>query len=218
MLSRGLTLIELMVGMALGLVVVLAGTALYMAILSGNAQYLRETLLGQDMDSAMFLMSRDIRRAGYDGAAASAIGSGKFGPALDPFVGSVSGTNYFPIDTRTAGCILFSYDLDKDGMLQPATEVFGFRLKDGVIQSRTGGAAMPTGCDDTSNVWDNLTDEKSETITSLSFSLGQSNVAVDGRTVVLRTVTIGMTGQLPEDAAAQRTLSGTVRVRNDWIS
>ncbi|HQT26012.1 MAG TPA: hypothetical protein PLK99_05360, partial [Burkholderiales bacterium] len=86
------------------------------------------------------------------------------------------------------------------------------------IQSRTGGAAMPTGCSDESNVWNDLTDEKSETITSLSFSLIRTSIAVDGRMIILRKVNIEMTGRLPEDPSVQRTLSGTVRVRNDWIS
>ncbi len=218
MLKKGFTLIELMAGMALGLIVVLAGTMLYTAIMSRNAQYLREALLGQDMDTAMLAMSRDIRRAGYDGAAASSIGSRKFGLALDPFVGAVSGTDYYPIDTRTAGCILFSYDLNKDGILQPATEVFGFRLKNGVIQSRTGGSVMPSGCGDSSNVWSDLTDEKSEIITSLAFSLDQTSIDVEGRAINLRKVNIEMQGHLPEDPAVVKTLPASVRVRNDWIS
>jgi prepilin peptidase dependent protein B len=77
--------------------------------------------------------------------------------------------------TGSGSCIVYSYDMDQDGVVD-ATELSGFRLNNGVVQLRTSGnTADPDTCSSTSNTWSDLTDDDLLTITALTFDLAGSN-------------------------------------------
>ncbi len=73
--SRGLSIVELLVGTAVGLVIVAAGTTVVTRHARENRALTIETRLMQDLRTAADIVARDLRRAGYWGASASGVRS-----------------------------------------------------------------------------------------------------------------------------------------------
>ena len=65
--QRGLSIIELMVGLTLGMVVVIGGISLFVSNATTSRQLNLETRVNQDLRAAVDLIARDLRRAGYWG-------------------------------------------------------------------------------------------------------------------------------------------------------
>lgn len=68
-MQRGLSMVELMVGVAVGLLVVAAAAMMAATQLSDNRRMLLEVQVQQDLRAAMDTMSREVRRAGGRAAA-----------------------------------------------------------------------------------------------------------------------------------------------------
>ena len=81
--EQGFTVAELLVGMAVGLLVLLAVTSVYITVLRGSSGTLDATRLNQEMSAIMNIMVNDIRRAGYWQGAANAFNT----PHINPFNG-----------------------------------------------------------------------------------------------------------------------------------
>ncbi len=214
--ASGFSLVELMISITVGLVVLGGVVSIFSSSVKGNADALKMTRLNQELQAAMGMMTRDIRRAGYWGNASSAIGP------------STSNANPFTLDTpgnysgeTNASCITFSYDTNDNGSVTtlPPDERFGFRLNSGALEARQSGNA----CTDTG--WVNITDENSVQITTLLFELKAqppiliiSNVMATTpatSTINVREVRITMQGRLKNDTNVTRTLQETVRIRSD---
>ncbi|VAW75062.1 hypothetical protein MNBD_GAMMA13-1030, partial [hydrothermal vent metagenome] len=175
--QRGITLVELMLATTLGLIAVAAVLSVYAASVHHGSAQLATAHLHQQLFGLLHLMSTDIRRAGYR----------QFDVATETVAGNpfVQGENHlrsqaFP-DEDDDSCILFAYDLDKDGRVGVGrcdsdtcadnsdtdnVEQFGFRLRNLTIQSRFAGDS--SACD--SGYWQTLTDTDIE-ITTLRFRL-----------------------------------------------
>jgi prepilin-type N-terminal cleavage/methylation domain len=67
--QTGFTLIEIMIALLLGLLVLAAVIGIYITTIRGSTDTVRSTRLNHDLDSALLLMVNDIRRAGYWGGA-----------------------------------------------------------------------------------------------------------------------------------------------------
>lgn len=155
--QRGETLVGLMVGMALGLLVLTAGAHMLAQLLRGHHAALQDSHLQQDLHFALDAMVRDIRNAQY---VAKAWTSRSPGVCSDPFCG-VS-------DFQLAdNLIAFSTDRDDNGK-QDNNECMGFRAQDGVLSVRTS-------CD--SGGWQPLTDKTTVIVTGLKAQLHCSKVA-----------------------------------------
>lgn len=206
--QSGLSLIELMISIAVGLLLLAGVVSIYSNSVSSNSDALRTAKLNQDMRAIMLMMVNDIRRAGYNGSAAADVGGGA---AANPFEN---------IDTSTTGCILFQYDLTPFDGIVSTDEQFGYRLNDGKVESRAAGATC------NGSGWQALSDTNTVTITALTFVSGTQNVNgpdnnADGTpdlVLTIRTITITLTGQLTNDATVTRTLTQQVRVRNDLLT
>jgi Tfp pilus assembly protein PilW len=70
--QRGLSLIELMIGLAMGLFLVAGVIGIFSTTLSDQTANLKSTRLNQELRTALDVMVRDIRRAGYWSLATSA--------------------------------------------------------------------------------------------------------------------------------------------------
>lgn len=185
--QHGMTLIELMVSMAIGIVVTLGALSLFWVHLTTNSTQLKTIRLNQELRSALAIMSKDIRRSGHYRDAASNIG------ATNPF-NQLSVTN----SNRT---INFSYDAEDDG----TTETYGYQLNttSGTIQTC---ASTTTACSD----WQDLTDGTLTNISALTFT--QTTTSVGG--VNLVKIVISLTGNLRSDTTFARTLQETITLRN----
>src|SRR4051812_42106673 len=83
--QSGLSLVELMVGVAVGLFVVAGATMAVANQLGDNRRLMLETQIQQDLRAAADLIARDIRRAGYWGRAESGIWSPAAAPVANPY-------------------------------------------------------------------------------------------------------------------------------------
>lgn len=212
-LSKGHSLIELLIGLALSLVLLTAVVASFSANVNYVTRTVRIAKLNSQLQGALEYMSNEIRRAGYWSNASSNIDASS---NTNPFMSTSNSTD---INVPNSSCILFTYDHNKTGTL-PAISAssdddrYGFMLNNQVLQTRPFGAAF--SCATGSNGWENITDNKDVLITNLSFTLNSTTVASTGSTsVMVRTVTITITGQLQNDSTVTKTLTQLVRIRND---
>lgn len=217
----GLSLVEFMVGSAIGLFLALALMTVLANSVTSYTKTQKLARLNQEMRAAMDLMAREIRRAGYWGSPAP-YGSGAlagvgFGAGYDnPFA---------TLDVATAGCIRFSYDNNGDGSLGTSApdERFAFALDSGRVLMRSGNGATGWDCSAAaSNAWEPLTDNRSTTYTVLSFELAESDkIYVSGSTgpnLRTRYVTIRLTAQSADDASIRQSLTESVKLVNDLYS
>ena len=63
--QRGLSLVEMMVGVAIGLLIVAAAALMVSSQLVENRRLMLETQVQQDLRAAMDILTRELRRAGY---------------------------------------------------------------------------------------------------------------------------------------------------------
>lgn len=182
--QTGVTLIELLIGMLIGLIIVAAGISVFVTSVRGQSDNIKLSRLNQDMRAMMDIIERDIRRAGFvtsDPATnlASLQDNPFFGATTELAVynpGSTSTTG--SITTTTGSCIVYAYNRDEDpntdGVLDemPPTvddnERLGFRLNNGGdLEMRTSGTTNAS-CDD--GAWESITESEVE-ITGLTFNL-----------------------------------------------
>jgi len=197
----GFNLIELMIAILIGLIILSAALGLFVSMMGSNNANLKSIRLNHELRSTMALMTRDIRRAGANrNAAANVLAS----PPTNPF--SVSGGTRLTIAANQQGdaisCLTYSYDAD-DG----SNELYGYRQNsaNGTVESRGGGAAC------SAVGWQVVTDGNLVNISALTFT--DSTIVEAG--INIRQITASITGNLIRDTAITRTISETVKIRND---
>jgi type IV pilus assembly protein PilW len=218
--SSGLSIVELLVGIAIGLFILAGATLVTSTQLSNNRQLLLETQIQQDLRSTADLITRELRRSGYWGGAYT---------TAWPVAGApVNMYQTFDADTPGAGGrkeITFSYskvseDLPENNNLD-ADEKFGFARNstEGTIEAKLGGAGWQTLTDP--NVV--LITDFSIQVTPLSLVVPCANQCGGGGTAcwptqVVREVMIQITGKAVHDPAVVRRVRSGARLRNDQIT
>lgn len=206
--------IELLIGIFVGLIV-LSGMVYFLSRISSYAtKNLKTVRLEYEIQTALDLMTHDIRRAGFTANISGVLSSGV---NTNPFM--ITGTSDLVVPSSS--CILFTYDLNKDAGLPalgaiPSDERFGYRLSAGAIQTR---AMTDNAFSCTTGNWENLTDPNLVTVTNLVFTL-TTNVLpltdpVTTEAIALRYVNILVAGALASDASVSTTFSTNIKVRND---
>ncbi len=203
--QRGLSLIELMIGVAIALFIVSTGGTLLVGQLRENRALLNEARLMQDLRSAADVVTRDLRRAGYWGAATDTTRPNPYAAiAPSPAASDAIGVRY-------------SMDATENNVVD-ANEQFGFRLRAGVIELQLGAGN-----------WQALTDAGTLTVTGFSVTPELQDISLASfcptpcsagscphQQVLGFTVLI--TARLVGDAALTRSVGSAVRVRNDAIA
>ena len=151
--QKGLTQIELLVTMILGIVVVGGVTTAYVSISSSATNTLTQNKLSHQLSSIMTLMTRDIRRAGFRGNQTPA-------DLLDPTTNTFNVVNDTALEVHTAAnvqlagngagpgtCVIFAYDLDEDDIVDKPV-ISGFRLYAGAVHMRTSGDTVANATHD----------------------------------------------------------------------
>jgi type IV pilus assembly protein PilW len=164
--SRGVTLIEMLVGLLVGLVVVAAAGSVYISTFRGQTGNTKLVRLNQDLRAMMDIMARDIRRAGF--------------VTNDPITNFSSlQTNPFFSGTEdlaiynSGNCIVYSYNKDNDSPpVVDNNERFGFRKTGTELQMRTSGT---TNANCTDGSWETITEPQVE-ITGLTFAPSSSTL------------------------------------------
>lgn len=242
--QRGVTLVELMIGITLGLFVMAGVTTVYIATIKTSAQTIKATRLNQEIRTVMSVLASEVRRAGYwgdtydptDPASTNAADEGIFdgigglGTTNNPF--TVLGSSDIQINDYNGGtqnCMLYSFDADDDGSLD-TDEIFGFRMDDdtGSINATTSSPTDTGSC--TSGTWENFTDEKVITVTAITFSNDSSQCrnntdttngdcyttapAAGDTTVETGLVTVTIEAHLKGDTTSRKSLTDTINIRN----
>jgi type II secretory pathway component PulJ len=209
--QSGMSLVELMVGITIGLFIVAAASLMVGNQLSDNRRLLLETQVQQDLRATMDIMTRQLRRAG-------AVGDNNSTAMLATAAGAagIQDANFTPITTPAAGAIGFSYYLQNSNK-----GPFGFKLEDETIKTELSA-----------NNWQDLTDRATLRVTKLEFNpraaLNESalipcpKLCPAGDTacwprIQVRTYEVLLEAQARSDAQVRRTLRSLVRVRNDLL-
>jgi prepilin peptidase dependent protein B len=214
--QRGLSIVELMVGVVVGLFVVSGALSMSAGNLDKSRRLLADVRFNQDLRVAADLITRDLRRAGYWGAAITgtqAIGATS-ATAQNPYAGAAGSSN--------AGfSYQFSRDAQENGTLD-ANEQFGFRIRDGALQMR-GDADGWREVTDTRVMTladDGLVITPSETVLALGHLCPRPcNAGVPNcPTSTVRSYAVTLTATSTTDNAMVRELRTTVRLRNDQLA
>ena len=231
--KRGLSIVELMIGITIGLFIVAGATLMLTTQLGDNRRLLLEAQVQQDMRAAADMISRDIRRAGYWAQsyrqvwAAGALANpyNRIEPSAAPL-----GTDSIEYDRSTDedNRFLGSDDNGVDAEANRPRERVGFRLN---VTNRTIDYQVG------SNNWQALTDKEVLEITTFELVLtarqfdvpcgaGPCGPCVAGLCPAIneltgcklvqayRDVTITIVARAKHDPTVQRALRDNVRLRN----
>jgi prepilin peptidase dependent protein B len=213
--QAGLSLVELMVGVAIGLFVVAGATVAVSNQLGDNRRLMLETQVQQDLRAAADLIARDLRRAGYWGAAETGVWNASSV--------SVASNPYAPMSAATSGtaasAVTFAYSRSSaENNSIDATDESGFRLSNaGVIEMRTGGG------------WQALTDSNTMRVTNFQVKLEKTDVALAcfntcpvgavncPPTQSVRDFEIVIDATAVHDPNVKRSVRSMARLRNDVV-
>ena len=214
--QRGISITELMIGLTVGLIVLAGVLGLFSGHLRGNNDLIRITRLNNELRGAMDLIVRDLRRASYWGDSLSGV--------WYPSIPVLLSNPFFAVDTATVGAITYRYDVDSNGVVG-ANETFRIQRNgtDGTIEMQQldagGGLTGTTPITDA-----DLTDitvltftPVDRTATTTCLLPGAGAVAPTPPLLHVRQITVTLTGRLRNDATVTRTLTESVRLRNDWV-
>jgi type IV pilus assembly protein PilW len=238
--QSGMTLIELMIGLVVGLVVIGGALTLLLTSLNNQKSHNQVVRLNQDMRAIMDLMVRDIRRAGFatDNPAsnASSLLANPFfvhtGASTTDLSIINTSTDSLTVLDGTGNCILYAYNRDYAGEVPPAVannERFGFLKEGDDVYIRVSGASNSVSECDTSvasSEWYlmnssviefiNLEFEVSSDLYNATTASTASGSCVDDDScLIVRTVKVDMTARVEDEPALLQTLTETVRIRND---
>ncbi|MBT9491667.1 MAG: hypothetical protein IV107_04830 [Paucibacter sp.] len=222
-------MIELMVGIAVGMIVVAGASLMMTNQISDHRRLTLETQVQQDLRATADLMLRDLRRAGSRAAPQNGIWA--------PSAAAAASNAYADINLaadQDGSVLQYSYsrhqdrsrpDADpfpdsEDDAMTSSTERFGFKIEDGgILKFRIGDR------------WQPLTDKGVLVITAFNVVLAEQQVALGdlcsqpcpvGSTTCppsqqVRRYDISLTGHAVHDIKVERTIKVTSRVRNDQI-
>jgi len=213
---HGLTLIEMMIGIAIGLLIAAAAGSFLAGNLRHNRSLLLESRLMQDLRTAADIITRDLRRAGYWASAFEGVSIGG--------IAAVAANPYAAIAPSAAASDSASFSYSRDATENDhvdSQEQFGFRLKNGALEMQLGATN-----------WQALTDAGTLVVTAFkvtptvqTIDLGAAcpSACPAGSTACpprlsVRSYAIEISGRSVWDAAVVRTVRSSVRLRADPVS
>ena len=210
--QRGFSLIELMVGMAIGLILMSAVVALTVSMLRTNAETVTLSKLTQEGRAISDLVTREVRRARYSGNARAFVGAA--GAATNAFdVVQINTTN---LPTAVTGnCIRFSYDADDDGALE-TNEVKVISLFNGAVYLGQAATYAGANCVTSSAGAGNALriSSRDVNVTSLEF---RGNSTTNGVTGIANRIDLLFTVALANDATVTRRFNQNIQLRNPFL-
>lgn len=211
--QRGLSIVELLVGVAIGLIVVAAASLVVATQLSENRKLLLETQVRQDLRATADIVTRELRRTGAWNAPHQGVWyPGSPGVARNP---------YDTVTVTTLGTdadqVVYAY-FRQTGSAGP----YGFKLEGNVLKSSLDGLA-----------YQELSDPRTLRVTNFTVTPVATNatpgpnasipcpkLCPDGTqacwpTLNVRELDVVIEGQSVSDPSITRRLETRVRLRND---
>lgn len=222
--QRGFSLVELMVGITVGLIVLAGVASFFASYLSSNRQMIQMARLDQEMRSAMDILVRDLKRAGYKRDVHLDILNLTQDAASREATMPILEQGELQIDAST---IEFWYDENSDNVLDTSSssEKHGYRVSGNALQRWSGAAG---------GGWQELTDSSITQVTGLTITRTYRCIDIDGATgpatcggtpispagsddgaYFVTEIALTLSGRLTRDNAITRTLNERVRIRSD---
>ncbi|MBT9501315.1 MAG: prepilin-type N-terminal cleavage/methylation domain-containing protein [Burkholderiaceae bacterium] len=207
--QRGLSIVEMMVGLTIGLIVVAAASQVVVTQLNENRKLLVEMQLQQDLRAAADIITRELRRAGAWSTAENGIWFSSSNPGQQNPLREV---------TVPATGLQVDYWYRRDPDVEPIP--LGFRLSQQRVETLLGAG------------WQELTDGRSIRVTSFSitplsdpavplpcpkFCPDAPNSTACWPTVQTRLYEVHIAAQAIRDSSVQRSIRTTVQLRNDLV-
>lgn len=228
--QAGVTLMEMLIGLALSVVVTSS-----MVILMGNSlgtatRIIHSSQLTDELRNSMSMITRDLRRANYSATSIFCYGNSNCGAkdGVSEQAGDISIVDADGDGIDDDNCFIFALDRNHDGDAANDPRAGFRRVVDnnvGVIEMFTGG--VDAKCD-TDNGWIALTDPATVNISEFTINqdLSFSRVIEENETSSFtnrqRQIQIQLEGQLVLEEAAgidmvSRRMEDIIYVRNDFI-
>jgi prepilin-type N-terminal cleavage/methylation domain-containing protein len=204
--QAGLTLIEMMIALLIGLIITAGVLTIFVSNIKSSTENTKMIRMNQQLRSTMSFITDELKRAGYSGDSTTSA----FNDEL----------NF----NDSPPCLRYAYDENADGIMQ-SNERLGFQLKDSAIE--WGKNVSSTDC--TNGSWQAITDTNIVQITNfsvqnkLNYSETDPNssesvnmVSTAASTIKVPQFAVILTGEvaIPPDKAS-RTIKAFIRVRND---
>jgi type IV pilus assembly protein PilW len=213
--ARGLSLVELMVGIAVGLFIVAAATVMATGQLGENRRLLLESQLQQDLRATSDIITRELRRSGA----------------------IINAQNLVATASVAAQANAISVTTPASGVHSPATITFryernlveqgpwGFKLEGGIIKTQLVNSL--TGV---SAGWQDLTDGSVMEVTQFSVTINREppievacpKICPSGDTtcwplMYVRDFVVDITARLRSAPEVTRSIRSRVRARNEMV-
>jgi type IV pilus assembly protein PilW len=207
-----MSIVELMVGVTVGLFVVAAAATLVASQLTGNRRLLLDTQLQQDLRATADIVTREIRRAGAIQDAGALGTMWVYGRTAAP-IPNAAALAFAPANGAAT-------QADYQYQREPGLGTYGFRLQGSRIQSLLGAG------------WQDLTDDAVMRVTNFTVTTtpaGSFKVpcprdcpAGPGNsdcwpTVTVRNVQVVIEAESKSDATIRRSIRSELRLRNDAV-
>ena len=212
--QHGLSLVELMVGIAIGLIIVAAASLLMSGQLNENRRLLAETQLQQDLRAASDIITRELRRVGANIEVQSLNGLW-FPGRTAPVAENALAEPLTPLAGATGSEVMFTYNPGGAAIAN-----FGFKLEGGAIKTRLLSAG-----------WQELTDPRVMRVTSFTITRDPdteiqlpcaklcpgTNDAACWPKLNLRNLSVAITASAAAVPGIDRSIQTRVRLRNDFL-
>jgi type II secretory pathway component PulJ len=224
--QAGLGLIEILVGLVLGLYIVAVATGLLLAQLREQHRRLLETRLQQELRAGLVLIEQELHRSGRWAAPAQGLWQVQANPQPLP-------NPYAAVwpDSASSPTTGYSYSRDSSENQQvDSTERFGFRIHPSTraLELRLSGTALAPADTDT---WQALTDPQVVRLTELSVSPLPATLGLTDRCSlpcptgstecpprqIVRQLLVRLSAQSVADVSLQRSMSRLVHLPNDVL-
>ena len=215
--QTGLSLVELLIGITIGLFIVVASlTALQIQLRESRALIAQNRLM-QDLRAAADLMARDLRRVGYWGAADHGVWH----------LASTTGTSTNPYTTMTtaaapASTVAFRYSRDVvENDLVDDNEQFAYRLRNGVLELQLGASPWQAMTDITTMRVSHFEITPTEQLHSLAGSCTSACATTDlscPPQLHARSLVLTLTARGVGESTVERSVRTAVRLRNDVVT
>lgn len=207
--QRGLSLVELMVGVTVGLFVTAAAGTLVATQLASNRRLLLDTQLQQDLRATADIVARELRRSGAlrDGLAQRLVWT----PTAAPFYNLAAAA----LTPQSGNAIEVDYQYQRTQDIG----AYGFQLSGTKIRANLG-----------SNTWQDLTDDTVMRVTAFTITTSpEQEITVPcpndcpsgGQAcwpkLYVRNLTVNIDAEAQNDHNIQRSIHVGVRVRSDWL-
>ena len=214
--ARGLSLVELLIGLALGLFLVGQGLAMLAAHLLESRDLTVQARLAQDLRSAALALARDLRRAGHWGHAEAGI-------RLDETPARPNPYRALAPESAASDAVQLHYSRDAtENDRVDSNEEFGYRLRNRAVDVLLGGG------------WQTLTDVGTIRITALRVTPNTTDIEMPALCelpcpeaspeaascpprVRVSHLEVEITGESPALPGVTRTVRTAAKVRNDAV-